>query len=223
MYLNVRCARVINDLIAGRAADVPEGEDHACCPTCGAPLAERGAHCMACLPRMRIFMRLARMLAPYRWQVALIMAATLLTVATQVIPPYLTKMIVDHVLTGGRHGQLTLWIGAMVACGVVRLAARIVSGGTTNRLAARFTADLRSKVHAILQRLHMSYCDKHESGELAGRVMHDTREIEAFLLDDGKLAESGTRDELVVRDGIYAKLVTLQTDISRLRAEVWHE
>ena len=39
-----------------------------------------------------------------------------------------------------------------------------------------------------------------------------------LILEKGKLAEIGTHDELVARDGIYAHLCRLQTEMSRLRA-----
>jgi len=177
------CGRVINDLVAGRTAAVPDGQDHACCPKCGAPLPERGAHCPACVPRLRIFKRLIGLLKPYRWQITLMMAGTLVTVVAQLFPPYITKMIVDDVLKLRHYDQLGLWIGAMAACAVARLLARLLSGSLTAWLAAHLVADLRSRLHAGLQRLRMSYFDKHESGELVGRVMHDTRELEHFLLD----------------------------------------
>ncbi len=39
-----------------------------------------------------------------------------------------------------------------------------------------------------------------------------------LILDKGKLAEMGTHDNLVKRDGIYARLCRMQTEMSRLRA-----
>ncbi len=39
-----------------------------------------------------------------------------------------------------------------------------------------------------------------------------------LILDKGRLAEIGTHDELIARDGIYANLCRMQTEMSRLRA-----
>jgi ATP-binding cassette subfamily B protein len=42
-----------------------------------------------------------------------------------------------------------------------------------------------------------------------------------MVIDDGRIAETGTHDELMARDGIYARLVKIQTDLSRLKGSVW--
>ena len=44
-----------------------------------------------------------------------------------------------------------------------------------------------------------------------------------IVIDDGQIVELGTHDELVAKDGIYAKLVKIQTELNRLRAQVWQE
>jgi ATP-binding cassette subfamily B protein len=44
-----------------------------------------------------------------------------------------------------------------------------------------------------------------------------------MVIDDGKVAEIGTHDELIAKDGIYARLVRIQTDLSRLRGMAWQE
>ena len=39
-----------------------------------------------------------------------------------------------------------------------------------------------------------------------------------FIIEKGTLYEQGTHDELIAQDGIYAKLVRMQTEMSRIRA-----
>jgi ATP-binding cassette subfamily B protein len=38
-----------------------------------------------------------------------------------------------------------------------------------------------------------------------------------FIIEKGQLQEQGTHDELIAQDGIYAKLVRMQTETSRIR------
>jgi len=44
-----------------------------------------------------------------------------------------------------------------------------------------------------------------------------------MVVDDGRIVESGSHDELLDADGVYAKLVKMQTELSRLRGNIWEE
>jgi ATP-binding cassette subfamily B protein len=175
--------RVVNELVDGRPPVPPEEVEPVYCPKCRAPLPERGGNCSLCVQRFQTFKRLLGLVKPYRGKAICLMVATVVTVGSQMGPPYITKMIVDDVIKGRNYSHLSLWIGAMLGCGILLLAARLVSGSLTSWLGARVVADLRSKLHTTLQRLQMSYYQRREAGELVGRVMSDTGELQHFLID----------------------------------------
>lgn len=175
--------RAINEILRGKDPELPEDEEYAYCPRCGAPLPERASRCPLCVPKVKVLGRLLGLLRPYRFKAALLVLATFVTVGSQMGPPYITKMIVDDVITAKDTSRLLLWIGLMVGCGVVLLSSRLVGGSLTAWLGSRVVADLRAHLHATLQRLHLGYFTRRESGEIVGRVTHDTRELQHFLVD----------------------------------------
>jgi len=162
--------RVINDLLNDRPPQAPEEDERAYCAKCNAPLPERGTTCPLCVPRWEVFRRLLAFVRPYRGKGLLLMGATIVAVAAQMGPPYLTKLIVDEVIKKKDLAGLPIYIAAMVACGVMLLGARFVSGTLTSWLASRVVADLRERLHTHLQSLRMRYFNRRESGELVARV-----------------------------------------------------
>jgi ATP-binding cassette subfamily B protein len=44
-----------------------------------------------------------------------------------------------------------------------------------------------------------------------------------FVVDNGRVVEMGTHSELIEQDGVYARLVKLQTELNTTRATVWAE
>ena len=176
-------ARVANDIRSGRVAVLPEELKSATCAVCGQPLSERGAACSRCVPRSRIALRLLGLLRPYRQRVIVLMAVTVLMVAAQLLPPWITKQIVDRVISGQHPSELTWWIGGMIGCALFFLITRVINGRLTSWLSAHLIADLRMQLHAHLQRLKLGYHQKREAGELVGRVMNDTGELNQFLVE----------------------------------------
>ena len=41
-----------------------------------------------------------------------------------------------------------------------------------------------------------------------------------IVIDDGRIAEVGSHSELIKKDGIYARLVRMQTELSKIRGQV---
>jgi len=175
--------RVMTDLINGRTPEMPEDDERAYCHHCGAPLPGRGENCPICVPRMQVLRRILGFMKPYKGRVAILMAATVVTVGSRMAPPYLTKLIVDNVIEAGNVGLLYWYVGAMLAAGFLLLISRFVNGTLTAWMASRLTADIREQLHTHIQRLQLRYFNRRESGELVARVMHDTGELRGFLVE----------------------------------------
>ncbi|MDR0361750.1 MAG: ABC transporter ATP-binding protein [Planctomycetota bacterium] len=175
--------RVLNNLIEGRPAPVPDPEGGARCARCGRPLPERGAACPACVNFFSVFRRLLALLDAYRGRLAMLVVSTILGVLAQVGPPYLTKEITDGVIIERHVDRLPWLVGGMVLCGCIFFAARFVSTYLASWLSAKLIADLRTRLHDHLQKLRMGYFARREAGELVSRVMHDTQELQHFLID----------------------------------------
>jgi ATP-binding cassette subfamily B protein len=176
-------ARALDDLREGREIQLPDKIQRATCERCGAPLPDRGATCPRCLSRGGVLRRLLVLLRPYRARVALLMLWTTLGVGASMVPPLTYKMIADRVIGSGRHSELPLWIGLMLAAFLMASAFQLLTNWANAWLGARVVADMRAILHARAQRLHLAYHNRHESGALVGRVMNDTGELQHFLID----------------------------------------
>ena len=176
-------ARALDDLREGRPLLLPEKLERSTCERCGAPLPERGATCPRCLSRTGVLLRLVELLRPYRGRVALLMVWATLGVGTAMVPPLTYKMIADRVLEGGRHEELPLWVGLMLAAFLASAGFQFLTKWSNAWLGARIVADMRARLHARAQRLQLTYHHRHESGALVGRVMSDTGELQHFLID----------------------------------------
>jgi ATP-binding cassette subfamily B protein len=176
-------ARALDDLRQKRPVVLPETIERATCARCGAPLPERGATCPRCLSRGSVLRRIVALLRPYRSRVAGLIACATLGVGASMVPPLTYKMIADRVLEGGQAGELLLWTGLMLASFLLGAAFQYLTGWANAWLGARVVADMRAQLHARAQRLHLRYHNRHEPGELIGRVMSDTGELQHFLID----------------------------------------
>lgn len=175
--------RSVNQVIRGQEPELPSENEGAYCPRCGSPLPERGESCVLCVPRWIVFKRLLGLVRPYKGKVSFLVAATSLTVVAQMVPPYITKRLVDDVIKGGDTDVLLPWILVMLTAGVFFLASRLTSGLLSSWLAARVVSDLRSSLHTALQKLQLGYFGRRSSGVIVSRTMHDTGELQQFLIE----------------------------------------
>ena len=183
--------------------------DQPTCPKCGRRISAPGAKCLHCSGEgFKVLRRLVTLLAPYKGLVLAMMLFNVVGVLVSLAPPYLTKHIVDDVILGESDARRKLLV--MIVCGIVAVAiGRYVVGYFSGVLAARIGSgivrDLRDKLHDALQHVELRFFGARDSGEYTGRIMHDTEDIQRFLVD-------GSRDLIVqglTMIGITAVLVSM--------------
>ena len=80
------------------------------------------------------------------------------------------------------------------------------------------TASVDTETEAQIQDAIARLIEGRTTFAIAHRLSKLKNANRLLILDKGELAEIGTHDELIQRDGIYARLCRMQTEMYRLRA-----
>lgn len=162
------------------------------CPSCGAAMPVERVKCEACTPKPvssahAALYRLLPFAKPRLGMVLLGLALAFGNTAASMIPPYLTRPLVDKVLMPFQNGQQVpsglvgfyLWSLAGAAA-----LAWILGWGRSFCLAwvsERIAADLRNRGYAHLQKLSLEFFGGKRTGDLMSRLSSDTDRICDFL------------------------------------------
>jgi len=154
------------------------------CKKCDSLIPDWADSCPSCLRKRRILWRLLAYVMPYKKLVFIGLGAATGVTALQLVPPVLTKYLIDGVLTPGPDqkpdllwpliGILAVSILLRVFCAYLRL----------NRLAmlGEFVAhDLRAQGFTHLQKLSLAYFNRKSTGQLINRLTHDTDRMWDFI------------------------------------------
>jgi ABC-type multidrug transport system fused ATPase/permease subunit len=117
--------------------------------------------------------RLAGWLKPYWKLYAFGAACGLVATALELVPPWVTRHIIDQAIPSAEWAQIAHW--ALVWAGAVGLGMglNIVQMGTTARCGERVILDLRLAFFHHLQRLSMSFYDQTKLGRIITRGTSD--------------------------------------------------
>ena len=80
------------------------------------------------------------------------------------------------------------------------------------------TASMDTETEAKIQQALARLVEGRTTFAIAHRLSTLRNADRLFIIEKGTLYEQGTHDELIAQDGIYAKLVRMQTEMSRIRA-----
>lgn len=154
------------------------------CSRCGTPLLEGTQVCSVCTDKGKVAARLLGYAKPYRAQMT---AAALLMIAAtlaELVPPYLTKVMVDDVLQPKNIGYALLWFVLGLAGTRVMLSAmQTLRGYVGVWVGGKLMGDIRKDIYSSLMRLSLGFFDRRQTSQFIGRVNSDAEAMRQFLTE----------------------------------------
>jgi ATP-binding cassette subfamily B protein len=153
------------------------------CLSCGKRLLDPSLKvCPSCIKRGQVMRRLLLMARPY-WRSGFFhFLLMFFIVFVDLLPPFLTKILIDQVLTTQAHPDwLGLLVGGLFLVQIVRVTLVINDSLLTNRISSKFSADVREMMFAHLKRLSQEFFDRNETGRLLTRINQDTEELQGLI------------------------------------------
>mgnify|MGYP001261763452 CR=1 FL=1 len=181
-------ARVIEQLRSGEKLATSE-LDRLHCHTCGRRLPEVGGVCPFCLDRRTALLRVASYLGPHKARVAFLALAAAAGTAVGLVPPMLTRELVDGVLLNqrkldfdGRAWLLLLILFGLLGAQLLGWVGGYVHKRTSSWLGARVIMDLRNDLYRQIELAPIKFHDRREVGALMSRISNDAGTLNEFLI-----------------------------------------
>ncbi|MBO5305920.1 MAG: hypothetical protein J6B12_04070, partial [Clostridia bacterium] len=159
------------------------------CPKCGRTLSSPGVKCINCESKRKIISRLATYMKPDLWNIVLSVTISIATTGLMLVPPYLTRTLVDVVLKdiGGvfpdNSKQMLITIGIWLAVlQIVRHGLGMWRAYVMRKCSTGIVKRLRDDVYKHTQYLPMSFYDKTSTGSVINRISGDSSTLQTFML-----------------------------------------
>ena len=151
----------------------------------------------------RLMRRLLTYLRPYRRQVGLAVAAIVAHSVLELVPPLLTKLVIDEYIPAANVSALTglAVLFLLTLCG--SFAFEYLQTSTMQMIGQRIMFDLRMQIHGRLQQLDIRFYDRSPVGRLMTRLTTDVDALNE-LFASGVVAVFG---DLFTLAGIMVVLV----------------
>lgn len=117
-------------------------------------------------------------LVPYWRRLVLVLVISLISTATTLFIPYLSKDLIDKALVGRDLEALRRIVGWFIALGVFGFILNVTSGLRYTRVSAEILFDMRLSLYAHLQRLSPRYYARTRLGDIVSRLNNDISEIQ---------------------------------------------
>ena len=130
---------------------------------------------------MDIVKRLYGMLKPYWRKILVALALQTLVIITRLVAPYLTKSVVNDVITAGVLDLLLPLTSALLALAVVRAVCTYIRSVMFERIGQNVAFDLRTGLYAHLEEMPYEFYDKHRIGVIMSRMTGDLEGVRNLI------------------------------------------
>jgi len=120
------------------------------------------------------------LVTPYRAPLAALFALSLVSAGAALVPPYLTKLVIDRGLMAGDKQALVFFVAVLFCVGLAALALGALNSLLHLRFSARLLADLRRKAVSRILAQSPRWQARQKLGELMSRLDGDAGEVQQF-------------------------------------------
>ncbi len=155
------------------------------CPKCGRALSAPGVPCIHCMKKGRVLKKLSHYLKPEMPILIVSVFISVLTTALALVPPTLTRFLVDDILIENNENSRRSLMWVVIALVAIHIVHYIFSGIRSYMLRIsghKIIARLRRDVYEKAQYLPMQFYDKTSTGAVINRISGDTSTIMNFML-----------------------------------------
>ncbi len=200
-------AEAIQRLSRGDEMALPTQLERTRCETCHRTLPEKDGVCPACVKKLDTLRRLIGYMMTYRTKLAVLILIMIAEVLTDLVPPYITKHIINDVLTGwdgywkaaadpaigstptapDRDESLSLLLMyVLIALGanLFGWGAWIVRRWLQSIIGLRAVEQMRVDLYTAMHHVPLRYHDKRKVGSLISRMSNDSDLVEEYIIFD---------------------------------------
>ena len=182
------------------------------CPKCGRNLVRPGADCLNCASKGKLVSKLAKYVKPEIKAIILSVVMSVMITALSLVPPYVTKMLVDDIIPDKNKKMLYIIVAFLFGAYLVQYLLSAVRGALLRRAGDSIVADLRNDVFEKAQHLPMKFYDKTSTGSVINRISSDTNNLQAFIL---RITQEVVT-QLFLLIGIVVIIITMNWKLSLL-------
>ena len=154
------------------------------CSSCYRTLPAKSKVCPHCLKNSSVLLRILGFTSPYYKSILLIMAMMVAGIGISLVPPQITKILVDDILPYPDKRQgLLLYVGVLALVLVAKHVLDILKGRLAVKIGGYVTSSIRFQAYQHLQSLPLSFFNKQETGSLMARIHQNVNQMEGFLVE----------------------------------------